>query len=338
MILTYKIKHNQDYTELLKKAKDIAEFVLAHKEDTLSSKHVSQFGLPSYISNQIIRKYQRNKTIKTVKSVQLTVPSDAIKVNREENCLIIACLRLKIRYYFPNNFIKINQIEIGSIYCHIAVSYKEPPLINTSTYLGVDMNTTGHCVVMANPQTGKVFKFGKKANHIHQKYKHIRRYHQRLGAYRTVKKIKDRENRIIKNLNHQISRKIINEAIKQNCHVKVEKLTGIRKRAKSSKKFRYSLNSWSFYQLGEMLRYKAKKSGISIVEINPAYTSQTCSRCGLIGNRNGKIFKCPSCGHADHADANASFNIGIWQITAGQLYTDSDVYKGNTDIPRMLLA
>lgn len=71
----------------------------------------------------------------------------------------------------------------------------------------MDRNTTGHIAVAANPKTGKIWKLGKGGLHIHKKYSNIRRTLQKQGKYRKVKQIKNRESRIVKNLNHKISRK-----------------------------------------------------------------------------------------------------------------------------------
>ncbi|GCC10776.1 putative transposase DNA-binding domain protein [archaeon] len=163
----------------------------------------------------------------------------------------------------------------------------------TENYIGVDLNTTGHSAVVGNPKTCKVFKMGKIAYHIHKKYENIRRYLQKKGKYRKVKQIRNREQRIVSDMNHKISRKIVNMAMENNSGLKMEDLKGIRN-AKSTKSFRYSLNSWSFYQLRQMIEYKAKLLGVRIVYVDPEYTSQECSRCGLIGNRNGKMLSAPT--------------------------------------------
>jgi len=75
-----------------------------------------------------------------------------------------------------------------------------------------------------------------------------------------------------------------------------------------------------------MIEYKSKLQGVEIILINLSYTSQKCSRCGEIGNRQGKEFKCP-CGHVDHADVNVAFNIG-------QSVIDRDITEGSTDTPK----
>jgi putative transposase len=69
----------------------------------------------------------------------------------------------------------------------------------------------------------------------------------------------------------------------------------------------------------ELLEYKT-----NVVKVNPAYTSQTCNKCGYISKENRKtqsIFKCVKCNHFDNADLNASFNI----IKQGHLLMDAKI-------------
>ena len=334
MILTYKVKHDYDFSEELRKARRIAEIAVKNSPRWMSTKEIKHIGLKSVIANQILRKYGRNNVIKRVRRVKLVIPNQGIQLDQDERKIRISSLKVEFEYRFPNGFEKVNQIEVDNEYFYVAVSVVENEPIEPESYIGVDLNTTGHIAVVANPRTGKTLKLGKKAEHIHKKYREIRRGLQKEGKYRRVKRIKDRESRIVRELNHQISRKIVDTALVENCGIKLEDLSGIRQRAKTAKSFRYSLNSWSFYQLRQMIEYKAKLHGIPVVLIDPAYTSKRCSRCGHLGDRNGKVFKCPDCGHVDHADCNAAFNIANQSEGIGRLQAERDVCKGSTDTPK----
>ncbi|MDF1539199.1 MAG: transposase, partial [Candidatus Thorarchaeota archaeon] len=334
MILTYKVKHNHDFSEELRKAQRIAEIAVENSPRWMSSKEVKHIGLKSVIANQVLRKYGRNKTIKRVRRVKLTLPNQGIKLDQDERKIRIPSLKVEFEYRFPNGFEKVNQIEIDNEYFYIAVTVIEKELSVPESFIGVDLNTTGHVAVVANPRTGKTIKLGKKAEHIHKKYREIRRRLQRQGKYREVKRIKDRESRIVRELNHQISRKIVDTAFEENNGIRLEDLSGIRDTVKTRKSFRYSLHSWSFYQLKLMIEYKAKLLGIKVEHVNPAYTSKTCSRCGSLGTRQGKKFECPDCGHVDHADVNAAFNIAEPSESIGRLQAERDVCKGSTDTQR----
>lgn len=332
MILTFKVKHNQDFSDELKKAKQVADFAVKTKSRT--SKDVKHIGLKSMISNQILKKYSSNKKIKSVKRVNLIVPNQGIKVNKDIHEIKIPCLKLTLNYQFQD-FEKVNQIEVDAEFAFVSVTILEDPLKEVNTWVGVDLNTTGHVVVIADPVSGKIEKLGKKAEHTHKKYKNIRKDLQKKGKYGKVKQIKDHESRVVRDLNHKMSREVVNVANESNSGIKLEQLKNIRKTAKSSRSFRYSLHSWSFYQLNQMIEYKAKLLGIPVIYIDPRYTSQECSICGLIGNRNGKSFKCPHCGHVDHADVNAAFNIALRSDSIDRSIAERDVMEGSTDTPKM---
>jgi transposase len=57
---------------------------------------------------------------------------------------------------------------------------------------------------------------------------------------------------------------------------------------------------------------KAVASGVSVIYVNPRFTSQQCHACGHVSRKNREsqaVFRCESCGHHDHADANAAKNV-----------------------------
>ncbi|PJB97349.1 MAG: transposase [Nitrosopumilales archaeon CG_4_9_14_0_8_um_filter_34_10] len=325
-------------------AKKIADFAIRTRTNT--SKDVKHFGLKSAIANQILRKYKR-RIIKKATNVKLTIPGQGVKFDPNSRTAEIPCLKLTLNCKYIPTFQKIRQVEIGDIFVHISVEIQEPEMRTFEKFIGIDCNTTGHAAVVAIPHTGKIHKLGKSAIHTHSKYKQIRKKLQRNSKFSLLKKIKNKESRIIKNINHHISKKIVEIAVQTKSGIRFENLKGIRKNKKHSRKFRYSLNSWSYYHIQQLTEYKAKKQGIEVAYVAPAYTSQTCSRCGSLGNRDGKKFQCV-CGHADHADVNASFNIGkpvshcLIDPTRiknrSQLHKESDLCKGSTDTPQTAMS
>jgi putative transposase len=332
MILTYKIKHNQNYTQELIKAKEIAEYAV--KTKSRSSADVKHIGLKSAIANQILKKYGSNKVIKRVRRVNLIVPGQGINVSKATQIISIPCLKLSLSYYFKVEFSKINQVELDKQYAYVSVTVLGPELKEPTSWIGVDLNTTGHCAVAAHPTTGKVLKLGKSGLHIHKKYRDLRRKFQLQGKYSKVKQAKHRERNKIRDILHKSSKRIVEFALTHNAGIKLELLTGIRKRTKTHFKFNYFLNSWSFYALKNMIDYKAKLRGITVVFIDPRYTSQTCSKCGHRGNRQGKEFKCLNCKHVAHADVNAAFNIALRHSGIEQLNVDRDAFNGCTEHPK----
>lgn len=325
MILTYKIKHDRDFSKELLLARKVAEFAITNR-DKLSTKYVSHYGLKAVISNQILRKYGRNKKAKNISSVNLVIPN--IGIVYKDKVAYIPCLKLKLN--FDKSLSKINQIELDGTYAYISINVSETPMITPKVSIGVDLNTTGHCAVVAVKETGKVYKLGKSAHHIHNKYNNSRRFLQKKGMYKTVKKIKNRESRIVRDINHKVSRFIVNKAIELKGGLYLEDLKGIQNNKKHRKRFNYALNSWSFYQLREFIEYKALLAGIPVTYEEPAYTSKVCSRCGLVGERNGKHFKCSN-GHVEHADSNAAFNLAFLSPSIVQLQAERDVCKRSTD-------
>ena len=311
------VQHNTDYSSELAKARQVAEWAVMNKYQC-SSKHVKHIGLPSAISNQILKKYGMNKSVKEVSSVKLTIPrnGDGIRITGK-NEISVACIKKQIRCWYDLSAVgRINQIEVDNHCYYITFDVEEETQYEPDGFIGIDLNATGHSAVLA--VNGKILKRGKQAPHIKKTYASIRRKLQRKKQMASLKKVKNREARRIRDMNHKLSREIVDLARAKRMGIRMEDLKHIRERTnnKSSRKTRRITNNWNFYQLRQFIEYKARICGVPLEFINPAYTSKTCSRCRELGDRNRKTFKCPTCGHADHADANAAFNIALGSVVA----------------------
>ncbi|MFF0169272.1 zinc ribbon domain-containing protein [Streptomyces prasinus] len=94
--------------------------------------------------------------------------------------------------------------------------------------------------------------------------------------------------------------------------IAVEQLDGIRERVRLRRDQRGTLSSWPFHQLGQHLAYKAKRAGVPFIEVDAAYTSQHCPRCGHTERANRPDrdrFSCRRCGLAGPADHVAGVNV-----------------------------
>ena len=71
------------------------------------------------------------------------------------------------------------------------------------------------------------------------------------------------------------------------------------------------------------LSYKAEWAGRELVLVDPRFTSQRCSVCGVVSadNRQGKQYSCAECRMTEDADTNAARNI-LHKALAGRRWPD----------------
>jgi putative transposase len=72
-----------------------------------------------------------------------------------------------------------------------------------------------------------------------------------------------------------------------------------------------SISDAGWAQFLSILSFKAACAGRSVVAVNPAFTSQRCSGCGIIVSKGLSVrwHSCPDCGTSLHRDHNAARNI-----------------------------
>lgn len=287
--------------------------MLKNRKET-SSKFYPE--IPCVIAKSLITKYQRNRKCKAVKSLVLPICGDkGRQIKLEETGVRIPSVFQKtvvpVPFRLPISghvrqveFFKTGGKWIGSL-CYDTV--KAFP-IKTLGVIGVDRNSVGNIAVLADPHNGKVRKLGICPARTKISMRGRRKNLQKARQFRLLSKVRRKQRRRMTHENHRVSKSVVDYAIKHRRAVVIEDLKGVT--APGSKIRRYSeKNQWAFAQLETFLRYKCALHGIPLLTVNPAYTSQTCSKCGNIHKPNGKKFSCGSCGQTTHRDVNASFVI-----------------------------
>ena len=198
----------------------------------------------------------------------------------------------------------------GEFYLFCSCEVETPDPIDVDGFLGVDLGV----VNIAADSDGKVHS-AKHVNNIRHRHHRLRKRLQKKrtkSAKRRLKKLSGQERRFATDVNHCISKSIVEKAERTGRGIALEELTGIRSRIRARKPQRATLHSWAFAQLGAFLSYKAALKGIPVIFVDPAYTSQTCPVCGCVDRRNRpdqSTFSCVSCGHSGLADTIAARNI-----------------------------
>ena len=198
----------------------------------------------------------------------------------------------------------------GTWFLYATCELPEAHPVGPDGWLGVDLGI----VNIATTSDGDRHA-GRHLNRVRHRNRRLRGKLQAKGtksAKRLLKRRRRTEARFAADTNHVVSKRIVAEAARTGRGIALEDLQGIRGRVRLRKPQRATLHSWSFNQLGQFIAYKAKRAGVVVVHVDPAYTSQTCSHCGHVdqGNRPDRSsFCCRSCGFAEHADRNAARNI-----------------------------
>lgn len=198
----------------------------------------------------------------------------------------------------------------GVFYLHAACEISEPEPYAPQGFLGADLGI----VNIATTSDGTVHS-GNRISRVRHRHRRLRRKLQRKGtksAKRALRRQSGRETRFAADTDHRISKRIVTEAQRTCRGIALEDLGGIRERVRLRRPRRAAFHSWSFSRLGAFIAYKARRAGVPVIHVDPAFTSQRCSRCGLTSKENRPdqaTFKCTSCGFAEHADVNAARNI-----------------------------
>lgn len=218
------------------------------------------------------------------------------------------------------------QIKDGKIFLLLCVSIpNRKPILDPDTVVGVNMGLIVPAYVSipgkkARMAIGSYEDLLLPRLRIQMQRKNLSRslsYGAKSGKGRRKKmsrldNLKKRERDYVKTVNHNISKRIIDFALKYNAGViRLEDLAGF-------DASEFCLRNWSYFELQNFVKYKAKAVGIEIQFVKPYNHSHICSECRSVGTIQikNRTFTCRNtdCKNHEkpiHVDYNASLNAAL---------------------------
>lgn len=236
--------------------------------------------------------------------------------------------RIKLAYhpegmekYFDPTIYKFGTAKLvnkhGKYYLQIPVTYdvEEFDASKVTNVVGIDRGIN-FVVATYDSKQKSGFVNGRTIKQKRANYSKLRKELQMRrtpSSRRRIKAIGQRENRWMQDVNHCISKALVDNNPKHTLFV-LEDLSGVRNATERVRtKDRYVSVSWSFYDLEQKLIYKAKQNQSTVIKVDPRCTSQCCPMCGHIerSNRDKRLhlFCCKNCGYKSNDDRIGAMNL-----------------------------
>ncbi|MGI8642018.1 MAG: RNA-guided endonuclease InsQ/TnpB family protein [Pyrinomonadaceae bacterium] len=184
----------------------------------------------------------------------------------------------------------------------------EEGLPKTGESVGLDMGISAFCTLSDGSAIDN-FKYYESTNKkLRVAQRSVSRKKKGSGCRKkAVLKLRQIHNRI-KNQRTDFQHKVSTHLVKQFDLIAIEKLVIL---GMSRGIFGKQILDASWASFFQMLRYKAENADKKLVEINPNYTSQDCSRCGnrVKKDLSQRVHHCLHCGLVLDRDTNAAKNI-----------------------------
>ena len=161
-------------------------------------------------------------------------------------------------------------LKSGVIVAQIVYEAIEAEPLEEGGTMGIDLGIKCPAVSYCSDGNVRFYGNGRKNKYMRRHYRTLRKNLQKAKKPEAVKRINNKEQRIMKDHDHKLSREIVDTALEHNVKtIKMERLENIRSTTRTSRKNNPSLHNWSFYRLAKFIEYKAEVAGISVEYVDP---------------------------------------------------------------------
>ena len=181
------------------------------------------------------------------------------------------------------------------------------PLPKTGKSIGIDVGcenflTDSNNQVIANPRL-----LNKSQEILVKRQQRLSRRVKGSNRWNNARLLVAKAYEKTRNQRRDFHFKVANQLVKDNDIICIEKMRSFN----SFRSINRSMKDVAWFGFFDILRFKAEEAGKEVIEIPAKNTSQLCSNCGELVEKelSNRIHDCPNCGFTTTRDHNASLNI-----------------------------
>ncbi len=278
--------------------------------------------------------YPRFRPISRLETIDIVDPRTTMVKKRARGYAIrpkgFPTIRLFPTRPLPDGELKALRIvrKPNRVYVDLTYEVEQQPLPKCASAVGIDLGVRKRAVMSTGERIERNTRDWAEIRRQQRKIARCRRgSNRRKKRVRRLAGMRFREGVRNRNACHRQT----TEIIRKNGLIAVEKLDikGMTTKGLKRKGLKREMLSQQWGLLRNQLQYKAEWAGREFVEVDPAYTSQDCHRCGA-RNRPGssETYICSACDLRMDRDHNAALNI----LRAGVLALGSETWANRPSV------
>ena len=269
--------------------------------------------------------YPRFKGVGQYHSITYPQDNGAFKIVDDNRIKLSKIGNIKIKYHRPTEgkvkTCTVSKTSTGKWFVFLSCEIEPQPLPVNKLEVGIDMGLSTFATMSDKSKVKNPRFFKKEQDALAKAQRRLEKQTkgtpERKKAKKVVARIHERITNKRTNFCHQESRKVVNKY----GIICVEDLSI--NQLMEKRQYSKSIADAAWGQFLGFVSYKAESAGRTLVKVNPAYTTQDCSRCGHRQKMDTRVrvYDCPDCGLSIDRDLNASYNIltvGLHSLRKGE--------------------
>jgi putative transposase len=205
----------------------------------------------------------------------------------------------------------VRKTATGKWFVSFSCEVNKAILPDNQSFVGLDAGLTSFVTLSSGEKVDNPRFFKEEEKNLAKAQRKLSRQAKGTNKRHKCQKVVARVHERITNKRQDFSHKLSSNLVNSYGTIAVEDLSINDMQKDNFRCINKGIADVAWRNFFDQLTYKAECAGRTVVKVNPAYSSQTCSRCGYRQKiqLSERTYHCPCCSLSMDRDVNAALNI-----------------------------